>query len=178
VFWPETQSGDMVTHLAHHARMPTEPVASSIDPAAYAQAMGLEAEPVRLTGGEVEAAVRTLAPGFVRIAGRGYLAVAAVSSSRLKILTPELRLESISINEAAKLIRSEAAAIHQSKVEQLVDRCGITGAKRQRAIDSVIDERLRGKTVGLAWQLRQPPGSDFVHQLREAGIPDRTTYCG
>ena len=170
MFWPDAQSSEMVTHLAQHAGMPAEPAASTSDPAAYAQAMGLEAEPVRLNGGEVEGAMRTLAPGFIRLPGHGYLAVAAASPSHLRVLTPELRLESIRVSEVARLIRVEAASAHQSKVEQLIDRCGITGAKRQRAIDSLIDERVRGKLLAAAWQLRQPPGSDFVHQLREAGL--------
>ena len=170
MFWPEAQACEMVTHLAQRAGMPVEPAASTSDPAAYAQAMGLEAEPVRLTGGELDGTLRTIAPGFIQIPGHGYLAVAAVSGSRFRLLMPELRLQSISVTRAQTLIRASAASAHQPAVEQLIGRCGITGGKRQRAIDALIDERLRGKQLAPAWQLRQPPGSDFVHQLRESGL--------
>ena len=170
MFWPESQAAEMVTHLAQHAGMPTEPAASTNDPAAYAQAMGLEADPLRLTGGEVEAALRTLGPGFLHIKNQGYLAVASASDKTLKLLTPALRLESLTIRKAAQLLRAGASSAHQANVEQLIDRCHITGRKRQRAIDSLIDERLRGTPLAHAWQLRQPPGSDFVLQLREAGL--------
>src|SRR5450432_1856704 len=117
MFWPESQASEMVTHLAQRAGMPVEPGASTNDPAMYAQAMGLEAEPVRLTGGEILEALRTLAPGFIRIPGQGYLAVTSSSSTRLKILTPELKLQSIRSDKAMKLIRAEAASEQQSKVE-------------------------------------------------------------
>lgn len=170
MFWPESQASEMVTHLARHAGMPVEPAASTHDPAEYAQAKGLEAEPIRLMGGETAAAIRALAPGFIYIPQRGYLAVAGASAMRLTLLTPELSLASISIRQAVQLVRADAAAALQTNVEQLIDRCGITGSKRQRAVDSLIGERLRGKQLGQAWQLRQPPGSDFVHQLREAGL--------
>jgi ATP-binding cassette subfamily B protein len=166
MFWPESQASEMVTHLAQRAGMPVEPAASTSDPSVYAQAMGLEAEPVALTGGEIAKALSTLAPGFVRVPGRGYLAMV----SRLSVLTPELRVVRIGVEEAVGFVRAEAALEHQAKVEQLVDRCGLTGKKRSRAIESLIDERLRGKTVGQAWQLRLPPGSAFVHQLKESGL--------
>jgi ATP-binding cassette subfamily B protein len=170
MFWPESQAGELVARLAQHSGMPVEAVGGTLSPAAYAQAMGLEAEPAPLFGGEVEAALRTLAPGFIRVAGRGYLAVAGSSRSRLRLLTPELRFESMSVKEAARMIRAEPSLAHQPQVEQLADRCGLTGSARQRAIDSLLDERLRGKVLAAAWQLRVPPGSGFVQQLREAGL--------
>jgi len=175
MFWPDSQASEMITHLAQHAGMPVEPAASTNDPAAYAQAMGLEAEPITLKGGEIATALNPLAPGFIRIPGQGYLAVTAVSGRRLTILTPALQLESIPLAEAVGLIRMDAAREHQFKVEQLIDRCGLKRAKGQRALDSLIDERLRGKTVGNAWQLRLPPGSAFVHQLRDSGLFRRAT---
>src|SRR6185312_9741967 len=95
MFWPESQASEMVTHLAQHAGMPVEPAASTNDPAAYAQAMGLEAEPVTLKGGEVATTLSPLAPGFIRILGQGYLAVTAVSRKRVNVLTPALRIDSI-----------------------------------------------------------------------------------
>jgi ATP-binding cassette subfamily B protein len=171
MLWPESQSSEMVTHLAQYAGMPVEPVAPAADPAGYAQAMGLEAEPARLNGGEAGDALRRLAPGFILIPGHGYLAIESpAAGSRLRILTPELHRKTISIERAARMIRAEAAKPYQTAVEQLVDRCGLTGRQRQRAIDSLIDERLRGKLLARAWQLRTPPGSSFVHQLREAGL--------
>ena len=170
MFWPDAQAAEMVTQLARYAGMPTGPAAATLDPAAHAQGMGLEAEPVRLTGGETDAAIRTLAPGFIRIRGRGYFAIAGVDGARLKILTPLLRIEKLSIDDAARLVRDDAASEQQSKVDQLLDRCGISGSGRQRAYDGLIDERLRGQPLGTAWQLRVPPGSGFAAQLREAGL--------
>ena len=170
MFWPEAQASEMVSHLAELAKIPTEPAAPhASDPPAYAQALGLEAEPIRLMGGQIETALRTLAPGFIRLPG-GYIAVAQSTRSSIKLLTPELRLESLSVTETARLVRASAAINQQKQVGELVDRCGITGAKRQRAIDSLIDERLHSTLVGQAWQLRQPPGTNFVHQLRDAGL--------
>ncbi|HEY3739464.1 MAG TPA: ABC transporter ATP-binding protein [Bryobacteraceae bacterium] len=169
-FWPESQAAEMVTHLAQGAGQPVETAPASHDPALYAQAMGLEAESVRLNGGEIDAALRTLAPGFIHIAGRGYLAVAKSSRTRLKLLAPDLTLVSMTVPAAARLVRSEASSSIQSQVEQLADRCGLSGRARERAIDSLLDERLRGRLLAPAWQLRIPPGRAFVQQLKDAGL--------
>ena len=170
MFWPESQASEMVSHLAQRSGMPTESAVWTKDPAGYAQAIGLEAEPVRLNGGEVEEALGTLAPGFIHVEGHGYIGVVSSNKAKLQVLIPDLRIGSITVPEAAKLIRANAARPLRPNLEQLVDRCRITGRKRERAIESLTDERLRGKTIGQAWQLRQPPGTNFVHQLREAGL--------
>ena len=159
----------MVIHLAQFAKLPVESALPTKDPAVYTQLIGLEGEPIRLMGGQVEEALRTLAPGFIRIPG-GYIAVVRSSKAKIHVFTPELRVVAMKLADVADLVRTTAAGAHQDTVEQLVDRCGITGTKRQRAIHALIDERLRGKLLTVAWQLRQPPGSNFAVQLRDAGL--------
>ena len=77
----------------------------------------------------------------------------------------------MSTKEAINLIRAAAALKDQAKVEQLVERCGLSGAKRQRAIDSLTDERLRGKPVaerdrGIA-PCHLEPGARLAVRARE-----------
>lgn len=146
-----------------------EGIAGGRDIESACAALGLEAEPVELRGADLEAHLRQAPPAVIALP-QGYLALAGAGRNWIRMLCPDLRVRKVSLADLRAILCRDAEAPHAGEINRMVDACGITGGRRDRVRDALLRERLRSTRIGRVWQLRVPPGADFIGQAREAGL--------
>lgn len=180
VLWPTGRAADTVTALARAAGL--RPLAGEDGGAGRgvtvelaARRRGLEAEPVDATYGGLADLVRTGAPLLVHVPASGerpagLLAVVRGGRRWLTVLAPDLRRHRVATREVVAELGSELTLKLTPKLAPMLDRAGLRGRRRRRALRSMLAERLRGARVGRAWLLRLPPGAGFGAQMRNEGV--------
>ncbi len=133
--------------------------------------LGLETEPVEVTGGGVVDALRACGPALLRLPGGGLLAILHCRRGRLLALGPDLRARRLPAAAVASAILAPAAVAVDAPLDGLLTAAGIGGARRERARQALLAERLQRARIGGLWLVRLPPGSGFRRQARMAGLP-------
>ena len=129
----------------------------------------VDLEPIELYGFDAEKKLRDAAPAILRL-GNEWVAIVVSRGDTLTLLTADHTRRRVRVRDAWRDLTRDAAAPHKASIEALLDGCGIAPKRRRRAFDALLAERIRTKHLGTLHQLRTPPGSNFLGQLREAGV--------
>jgi len=158
-----------------------------------ASSLGLEAEPNEIRYATVERKLASAAPALLRCSDGRLLALLDPGT----VLGPDLEVHRL----GAEVIRAELCSEIEapltgaldglltvaqlasrpettqppswSDLDGLLEAAAIRGRHRERMRSALLRERFASATVGHAWLLRLPPGSDFSLQLRLARVPRR-----
>ena len=179
--WPAARLGDALAALSAHrgarphtAESPAPPQntndSGQLDAwiTAVADTFDIEVEPATLPYSGLARALAFAGPALLRVRN-GFLLL----NGGGRILTPDLRTRRIPPEILAAALSEELRSPVAAQVDALLETTGIPRQRRRRVRDAIIDERLQSQQMDGCWLLRLPPGSPFLPQLREAGVPQR-----
>jgi ATP-binding cassette subfamily B protein len=182
--WPTERAGEALAALAHAADL--DPSAAELgDAPAEERALGAWLEEAGAwIGVEVESAysahehldwtLRSAAPALLRLpAQAGLLAVLGGGRRHLALLAPDLRVLSTPVGEIRRAVAHAAEATVSPEVEALVERAGLGGASRARAVEALVAARLRGRPMDGFFLLRRPPEAPARAHARDRRLPAR-----
>lgn len=135
--------------------------------------LGLSAEPVEATYGEVEHLVASCGPGLVRLScdrEHRFLAVLSGGRRRVRLLSPEGGVRSF----PAALVRASLCASYEAPLEEttkgMLDRAGVAEHRRRRTRAAVLRQLLVTVPIRGVVLLSLSPARSFQHQLSRAGL--------
>jgi ATP-binding cassette subfamily B protein len=182
--WPKSRLGE-VAHALLRAASPlvaTPPPDADVDVLARwlesaALTLGFEAQPAETTYADFERDFRHMGPALLHVStdsGPAFLAILPDST----LLTPDLKKTRVhpALIRAVLCAALEAPILHE--IEETLDRAMIPPAKKARAREAILRERLGSHRIRGIWLLRLPPGANFWDQLRHARIPGRLLALG
>jgi ATP-binding cassette subfamily B protein len=190
IAWPCSRAAEGLALLARSARLPcrSNPPTPASDAgvdeevliASSAAALGLEAEAIDASFGEIENLLRSAGPAVLRIntgpetADSPRRADALVlligrRGRRLRIVRPDHRLATISLSALRQAIVDPAAAPLITEAERLVEEVGARPSRRSVVARALVDERLRTRRFRAGWLVRTPAGRSFAAQLSGIG---------
>jgi ATP-binding cassette, subfamily B, bacterial len=179
ILWPDSELPNVLTALAGEVGMPATAVSTPPPPsfrntpewigAACAQ-LGLECEETILYGGQIAETLRSSPPSVVQVNGHGWLVLTDVRGRRARLLTPDLSVRDVPIDDVRHVLCHRFAEPHHFNVERLLTRCGIEPGRMAVALDALIEARLHAQRIGVLYAVRVPPGTNFSRQLLDAGV--------
>lgn len=173
--WPEAELGDLMAALAGK---PGAGNAGSTVPE-LASAMGIETKQAEVWGFRTEQILRASAPSLVPVQGFGWIGLLDIHGAQAKLLKPDLSTVRVPLTTLVRQLNAPHAEPHRAALEELLDGCGVSRERRERAMDAMLRERLRFTLVATVWPLRAPPGEGFGGQLARAGVIRRAAMlCG
>ncbi|MBZ5715740.1 ABC transporter ATP-binding protein [Nannocystis pusilla] len=186
--WSLERAGEALTALAVQAGLqpalrelgaPGAAVLADPDDAAIerwlagaAAGLGLEAEAVDTDVAGVDALLRTAAPALLRVGpdGRALLLLLRGGRRTLLVLAPDLRPRRVALDDVRRAVCEHVLAPLRGRAEVLVDRTGLRGQRRERAVELLLRERLGVLRVGRAFILRTSPAAPLLRLLRAEGL--------
>ena len=182
--WPALRAAEGLELLARASGLPTlvVPASDAHDAstaedqlAAAAAALGLDVEAVDASFGEVDAFLRNAGPAVVRIDRDALVMLAGRRGRKLRLVGPDHRIETVSIDELKRALVDPAAAPLVAESERLVAETGIRSSRRSRVARALVAERLRPRRLQAGWLVRAPSSSSFRVQLDAVGVRRRLT---
>ena len=180
ISWPRSRAAEGIELVARAARIGLrQPKAArpAVDPEAerdvvtgVAASLGLDAEPVAASFGEVELLLKSAGPAVLRLGPDRFVMLIGRSRGRLKIVTPDHRTESVSIDVLQHALLEEATTPLMAEMEHLVNESGVRPSSRRRVVRALVAERLGGQPFEAGWLLRPPAGANLGVHLRDARI--------
>lgn len=190
--WPASRLGEAVELLAHKARLATHPASSLASPADIEQAgdaaleqwvemiaarLGIEAEPVETSFGEMTELVRGAAPAILRLpdpadapaAPKRFLALLS-GGRRVVVLRPDLRVRRVQSQALGEALCHPLIGPWLEPADTMLAAAGIAESRRGRARLALVREHFSAQTVGGGWLLRLSPGTDPWRQVRHARL--------
>ncbi len=135
-----------------------------------AQKAGCEAEPLHTTLGDLPDELKTVYPALLRIGDSGYLAILSVKGKNARVLTPALERKCMPLVAISRILRREAEGFQRDGVSDLLAGVGLTGQKKARAIEQLLNEQLAGIRLSDCWILSSQPGAKPARLLKQAGV--------
>ncbi|WP_434421032.1 ATP-binding cassette domain-containing protein [Nannocystis pusilla] len=190
--WPLERAGEALTALAGQSALqpslrelgaPGPAVLANRDDAAIerwlagaAAGLGLEAEAVDSDIAGIDDLLRAAAPAVLRVGegGRGLLLLLRGGVRHLVLLAPDLRPRRVALADVRRLVCEPVLAPLRGRAEALVDRTGLKGQRRERAVELLLRERLGVLRVGRAFVLRPSPAAPLLRLLHAEGLVRRT----
>jgi ATP-binding cassette, subfamily B, bacterial len=189
--WPLARLGEGMEELARRAGLtPSSSDALNV-PASVAQGgsaevarwiewaggrLGLEAEAVEVAVSACGQLIAGAGPALFYFADDdGPCFVLLLRSRRgvMQLIGPDLTLHRCPV----ELLRAVLCGRHEAplavEIDKLLATAGVTGARRDRARQAMLQERLASQQVGSCWILRLPPSTGFWRQLTQARLPRR-----
>ncbi len=133
--------------------------------------LGVEGEPAHCALKKVEAELEYAAPALVRLPDGGFVGLAAVRRERARLITTDLRSLTIPLSALRDALCAPAESAVAAEVDRLLDGCELRRPERARR--AFLRNRAAAAEIDLGWQIRVPPGSDFVTQATHAGMHGR-----
>jgi len=109
-------------------------------------------------------------PAVVRFREDFYLMILGARSARLLLLTPDLEVRSIAVNDFVEVIREPLERDGAAEIARTLDEAGIPPAKRGRALRALLDEHRGGRRLEGCWILQRQGNPKMRGVLREAGL--------
>jgi ATP-binding cassette subfamily B protein len=137
---------------------------------AAAAGRGLEVEPLRAYGGELESALRTSAPALVAI-HVGHLAVVRVRRRRVTLLVPDGGKRDVDLDDVCAALR--ALWEHRYRLRSIdgpLREARLTARRRARAADAFVRCQLELRRIEVGWSVRIAASSSVVRQLARTGF--------
>src|SRR6185503_1912382 len=118
---------------------------------------------------DVPRALERCAPALVMLRDQALLVVAR-RGSRLRVLSPDLKISSLSLAALAAAMREPAEAEAGPQIEALLDRARLQGRRREQTRTALLGARVGGARVSGWWIFRARPGADPLWQAHSAGL--------
>ncbi len=176
--WPAARAAEGLEILARAARIrttgrqaPSSGVTrvESID--AAAAALEIDAEPIDATFGDLDMLLRTAAPAVLRLNDDAFVMLLGRRGSRLRVIRPDHRVDSVSRDVLRRAIIDPAAAPLTRDFERLVDEAGVRSSRRQSVLRALIADRLRQQRFHAGWLIQPRQTASFLLHLRSVGVP-------
>ena len=183
--WPQARVGEALTALARHAGLPSagdagapspdlepERLAGWID--AAAEHTGVKAEQLFTTIQDVRTMVSAAPPVLLRlrsVEGTRFLAVSRGGHHTVTTIGPDLRVRRLSLATVCEAVRHPFEAPLALQVERLLDRLAVPTRRRERARESMLEDRLSALRFGGSWALRHQMEGGMRAAVREARLP-------
>ncbi len=185
--WPLDRAGAAIQALALHARVPhrvAQPPQAPLgvleeQPHAYhtwiestAACVGLHVE---LKPGTYASLPDLVGCGLslVQVNFDGnprLLPIVSLGRGKLLVIPPQLAPVRTTVENLRKAIARSLEAHVESSMGGILDEAGITGTSRSRALQSMLDERLREVRIADVWKVEPASAGIWTH-LRLAGLP-------
>ena len=187
--WPVSRLGEALEAVARYGRLNTRQVDIPEPPQGVSRwddhalnswiqdaagRLGVEAEAVESSYGQVDCFIAGAGPALFRFPHNGearLLAVAGGGGGKVAVVPPDQDVRRVDAAglESAVCRRIEGPLVEP--IDRLLDEAGVPSARRKRAREAILRERLGRVRIGGCWLLRPQPGSSFWGQLREARLP-------
>jgi len=181
--WPASRLSDALSAIAsrtgstnYRGESPEPPSNTEADNerldtwiGAVADCFDIEVEPATLPYSGLANCLAVTGPALLRVRS-GFI---VLLKQKGRVLTPQLTVQRLSTQTLAAALCEELEAPLAAEVDPLLETAGISKRRRKKVRDAIVRERLQSKQIGGCWLLRLPPGSDFLRQLRQAGVPQR-----
>ena len=170
---PQPRVVEGLNGVASHAAGSPEKIQAAV--LAEASRHGLEAAPAILSRDDLLPWLRCRRARVLSLSnGAGFLALLPSRGPRLRILLPDLRIESIPRETVIRGLTGTDGGEDLDAMLSVFSAAGLSGRRCVRA-RRVLESELGGAGAGrqrqLGWILQLPPGAPFLAQLEEARLP-------
>ncbi len=186
LFWPEDRLEEAIDMSARHAGIARASVrrgwthagaGSSHGPLARriettAAELGVEAEPLDLAYGDLEARLFGGAP-LIAALGTSVAAIVGRKGSKLLLLTPELRVRTADVGVVARELCRAIEAPALVEIDRVLERAALPAPRFAAARRALLEERLRSARVRGLFALRAPANASLRSELHRAGVVRR-----
>jgi ATP-binding cassette, subfamily B, bacterial len=178
--WPPARLGEAMDALARRCGLASRPaeallarVSPPIDPGPWiesaAKHLGCDADPIEANYRDLEAELAGAYPAVLRVSDMLFLAIAGAGRGRLHVLTPNLRLISISIADVCQVLREPIERSARADYDRLLEESELPASRRASTILFLISEQLSNRPFRDCWILRPSAGADTLRSLRRVG---------
>ena len=171
ICWPMARAAEGLELVARAARLEVapRPTARPGDLVSVAASLGIDAEPVEASVGEIDAVLRSAGPAVIRLGDDALVMLVGTRGRRAKAVHPDHRVVSVPIELLRRaLVDPEVTPLLQ-ETETLAEQAGVRPSRRAAVVRALIGERLRSRRIEAGWLLRIPPAGRFGAQLVAAG---------
>lgn len=193
-FWPSARLGEAVAVLAQRSNLisntPTlhtlletsdeltdkEQMERLIE--VTAASLGIEIKSKTVLYSEVLPILQTPGPTVIQVSNKdkkNFLAVLQCKRNTLSVLDSDLCIRQLPMRHVHDLLCQEVELPLRPKVEQLLDKANVSKRRRIKARAILLHQQLHNRRITKCWFLEVSPGSNFLQQLRQAGILRRLT---
>jgi ATP-binding cassette, subfamily B, bacterial len=178
--WPASRLGEAMDALARccglssraaealHARVsPATDLGPWIESAA--KHLGCDADPIEANYRDLESDLASAYPAVLRVSDNLFLALASAGRARLRVLTPNLRVVSISIADVCQILREPLERGARADYDRLLEQADLPASRRASTISLLLREQLSNRPFRECWILRPSPGADPLRALRTVG---------
>lgn len=140
-----------------------------------ASRLGVEAEAVEATYGDVPALVRRAAPALLWLPPRdgfegGFLLLLTAGARRVAAIDPDQRVQRLAVDAVRAALCRDVEGPLIEPVDRLLAAAGVPSARQARARAAIIREQLSTVRVGGCWLLRLPPSASILRQAVDARL--------
>lgn len=193
--WTTLQLGEALEITARRARLLAQPVTAPRPPAELelaapetlerwvlmaADCLGIEAEPVMATPGQLVALVQNVAPALLRLPPRPgedsaqsepprFLPLVR-GGERPLILGADLQLRRADPQQLADALSAPLIAPYLSHADMLLEAVGVPTKRRPHTRRLIIEQQLGNVPLPCGWLLRLSPGDKLAHQARQSRL--------
>lgn len=191
VFWPAERLEEALESAAAYAgllsplpRARRDGARRSASIESSAARLGIEAEAIATSYGDLEARLLRCAPGIVRVPAMvsigeppsvEFAVIVGARRNRLAVLAPDLTLQRIDVQAVTQRLCAPIETPHSSAIERMLENAGVPESRRPSARRAMLRQQLRSKRVEGIVRLRPPPRASFAGELYRAGILWRLT---
>jgi ATP-binding cassette subfamily B protein len=184
--WPAARLGEALETLGRRSGLgPLWSKATAAGPAvgpqddgvatwieAAAAGLGLQAEPVEASHGELDSLLGRLGPAIVRLPGGkpGFVALLEGGNGSVKLLAPDLLVHRVATDALRGRLCHGIESELRGEVDVLLERARIPPRRRPRTAAALLRERLQPMRLQLGWLLRESPGGHVRDLVRHARL--------
>ncbi|MHC4461860.1 MAG: ATP-binding cassette domain-containing protein [Planctomycetota bacterium] len=132
--------------------------------------LGVEAEPVEASYGQLETLVSGASPALLRLQGDGqdrFLVLLGHKRHKLRILSPDGTIVHLAPQLVQSALSRKAESSIEPTVQQMLEQADIGPRRRQRTRDALMQQLLASDRIAGGWLIRVSPSAGFLTQARE-----------
>lgn len=185
--WPQARLGELLAALSDQcsflnlnkeALTPLPSQSLSLDDIDHylntgAQSCHADAQSLWVRYGEIEASIRSLQPGIVRLKHDDdsiFFAVVRVSRTKVSIITPNLKLQKIDLYTLVRLLKGPLEKTLESSINKSVASLKLRPQKIKRVRQHLLQQRLSNEIIAGIWALRPAASAPFARLFKQAGL--------
>ncbi len=179
--WPVEDLGEVLARLTAEVGAPANgvplpmPRAIAADPGARgrwieraATWIGAEAEPVHVSGADLDAFARGAGPSILlvgTVAAPRLLAVQGHDRRGVRVIAPDLRVRRVSVEDVVDALLAGLDPRVHADVDALLDAADLGGGRRARVRRSLLHARAQGGRIPAGWLVRLPASAPVATQV-------------
>jgi ATP-binding cassette, subfamily B, bacterial len=145
---------------------------SSIDAGRWieraAKHYGCEAERLDLSYRDMAAELPCAYPAILGVGPSMYLAVVGAKGKKLCVITPDLTIATISVDDVCRAVREPQEGPRRKVVDEILAQAQIPKTRRARTADFLLREQMGAKRFDQCWLLRGATGAGVLHWLQQS----------